>query len=250
MGLTNRKAQSHNSDMHLLHRGSWRSVMLHPQNLSLECTVDEIATKIDEDPLELRLRWLSLPPHSPGESISDEEVLERINVQERAKTVLRTAAAGIGWNDDRPAELGVGIALGRYVDTFVAQAAIVSIAGGKLHIVKIVCAFDCGLVINPNLVRSQVEGSIVWALGPILFDPIEVKDGAVVQSNFHDYQVPRMANTPDIDVILVDSDGPPAGVGEPAVLGVAPAVLNAISQVSGKRIRKLPVRTADLSGAG
>jgi isoquinoline 1-oxidoreductase beta subunit len=244
MSVSDHRAQSFKTDTHLLHRGSWRSVMLHPQNVSLEGAVDEVAREIGEDPLDLRLRWLTLPASAPNETIDTDELESRQKVQQRASSVLREAAAAIDWARERDPGSGVGIALGRYVDTFVGQAAEVVVADGKLQVKKIVCAFDCGLVINPDLVRAQVEGSIVWALGPVLFDAIDVRDGRVVQSNFHDYRVPRMADLPDIEVILVDSDGPPAGAGEPAVLGVAPAVMNAVYAATGQRVRSLPVRLA------
>ena len=242
MSVSNHRAQSFKSDTHLLHRGSWRSVMLHPQNLSLEGSIDEVAREIGEDPLALRLRWLALPASAPNETIELDEQESRQKVQQRAINVLRQAAAAIGWARERDPDSGVGIAFGRYVDTFVGQAAEVVVADGKLQVKKIVCAFDCGLVINPDLVRAQVEGSIVWALGPVLFDAIDVRNGRVVQNNFHDYRVPGMTDMPEIEVILVDSDGPPAGAGEPAVLGVAPAIINALYAATGQRVRSLPVR--------
>ena len=241
-GIPNRRARAAYTDTHLAHRGSWRSVMLHPQHLSLECAVDEVASEIGEDPLAMRLRWLTLPPSWPGEEVDAETLDSRRQSQQRSAAVLRAATDAIGWGRPRPSNTGVGVALGRYVDTFAGQVAEVEVSGGNFIVRKLVCALDCGLVVNPNLVRSQIEGSLAWALGPVLYDPIDIRNGRVVQSNFHDYSLPIMADMPDIEVILVDSDGPPAGVGEPAVIAVAPAILNAIYAASGQRLRALPAR--------
>jgi len=107
---------------------------------------------------------------------------------------------------------------------------------------KVTCAVDCGRVVNPDIVRTQMESGINYGLTAALYGDITIKDGAVQESNFHDYQVLRMSEAPDIDVILVDSEEAPTGVGEPGLPPIAPAVANAIFSATGQRLRSLPLK--------
>jgi CO/xanthine dehydrogenase Mo-binding subunit len=128
--------------------------------------------------------------------------------------------------------------------TVVAQVVNVSIADGKIKVHKVVCAVECGMAINPDIVVAQMEGGIVFALTAALKGEITIEDGAVQQSNFHDYEVLRINETPEIEVYRVDSANAPTGVGEPGVPPLAPALANAVFAATGQRLRKLPLRLA------
>ena len=136
---------------------------------------------------------------------------------------------------------GKGVSLTYFYGTAVCQMAFVSVRQGKVSIDKIVCWFDCGLVINPQLVKAQIEGSIIWSLSALINPAISVKGGKVVQSNFHDYSVLKMHQMPEIEVHLLESQRRPNRVGESAVPDTAPAVLNAIFNATGQRLRTLPI---------
>jgi isoquinoline 1-oxidoreductase beta subunit len=123
----------------------------------------------------------------------------------------------------------------------------VSVDKGQLKVHKVTCVMHLGRVVNPHFVKGQVEGSIIWALGALLYGGIDFENGRVKQSNYHDYKVLRMDETPEIVVHLIESDDAPTGAGEPAVPPLAPAVLNAIFAATGKRIRKIPVLPEDLT---
>jgi isoquinoline 1-oxidoreductase beta subunit len=132
-------------------------------------------------------------------------------------------------------------------NTYVAQAAEVTVKpDGSVKIDRIVCAVDCGIVVNPHNVRSQVEGSVGFALSAALHGAITLKDGVVEQSNFHDYAPIRIYEMPKVEVHIVPSAEKPTGIGEPAVPPVAPAVANAIAAATGKRVRSLPISAEQL----
>ena len=118
---------------------------------------------------------------------------------------------------------------------------------GEVRVHRVVCALDCGLVINPDTVKAQMEGGIIFGLTAALKTEITLKNGRVEQDNFHDYQMLRMFESPEIEVHLVPSTENPTGVGEPGVPPVAPALVNAIFAATGKRIRRLPIRSSDLA---
>jgi isoquinoline 1-oxidoreductase beta subunit len=160
--------------------------------------------------------------------------------------VLDLAADKAGWGRPLPASAGVrrgrGIAVHASFDTYVAQVAEVSVAAdGKLRVERVVCAVDCGLAINPDVIVAQMQGGIGFGLGAALHSAITLKDGVVEQSNFDDYAPLRMNEMPAVEVHIVPSDESPTGVGEPGVPPIAPAVLNAIYQATGQRIRTLPI---------
>jgi isoquinoline 1-oxidoreductase beta subunit len=118
---------------------------------------------------------------------------------------------------------------------------------GEVRVHRVVCALDCGLVINPDTVRAQMEGGIIFGLTAALKTEITFKDGRVQQSNFHDYEMLRISESPKIEVHIVPSEKNPTGVGEPGVPPVAPALANAIFAATGKRVRRLPIRASDLA---
>jgi isoquinoline 1-oxidoreductase beta subunit len=128
--------------------------------------------------------------------------------------------------------------------TYVAMVAEVSWAEDRLRVERIVAAVDCGVVINPNIVRAQIEGAVSFALSTVFRNEIRLRDGIVAQSNFHDFEPTRLAEMPRVEVHLLSSDAPPSGIGEAGVAPVAPAVANAAFAVSGRRFRTLPLDRA------
>jgi len=118
------------------------------------------------------------------------------------------------------------------------------VENNQIKVKRVVCAVDCGTVVNPDMVAAQMEGGILFGLSAALYGDITFKDGQVQQSNYHDYPVVRMNETPEIEVVIVESDESPTGVGEPGLPPLAPAVANAVFAATGKRLRQLPLRLA------
>ena len=141
-----------------------------------------------------------------------------------------------------PAGRARGVAFHQSFGSLVAQVAEVSIVQGKVRVHRVVCAADCGTIVNPDIVTAQLEGAIIFGLSAALFGEINIEGGKVKQSNFHDYQVVRMMDAPAIDVHLVSSVAAPGGVGEVGTPPIAPAVANAIFALTGTPVRKLPIR--------
>ena len=146
-----------------------------------------------------------------------------------------------------PAGKGRGIASHLSFGTYVAHVAEVAVAkDGTITVERLVCAVDCGQVINPDTIKAQMEGAANFALTAALYGAITFKNGRVQQGNFDDYQLIRLNEVPAIEVYIVEGKGSQGGVGEPGVPTVAPAVFNAVFAATGKRVRRLPVRTEDL----
>ncbi|HEX6828583.1 MAG TPA: molybdopterin cofactor-binding domain-containing protein, partial [Burkholderiales bacterium] len=140
-----------------------------------------------------------------------------------------------------------GIAVHESFHSFVAEVAEVTVQpDGNFSVDRVVCAVDCGIAINPDIVRAQMEGGIGFGLAAALHGEITLKDGVVEQSNFHDYPLLRFQEMPKVEVHIVPSGANPTGVGEPGVPPIAPAVANALAAATGKRIRRLPISTAEL----
>ena len=157
--------------------------------------------------------------------------------------MVELAAEKIGWGRKLPAGHGLGIAVHRSFLTHVAVATEVSVDDDELTIHRAECAVDCGTVINPDRVRAQMEGAVIYALSFVLEGEITAAEGVIQQSNFHDYPLVRISHGPrDINVHMVDSDALPTGVGEPGVPPVAPSITNAIYAATGKRYRELPLK--------
>ncbi|MCH8068705.1 MAG: xanthine dehydrogenase family protein molybdopterin-binding subunit [Candidatus Marinimicrobia bacterium] len=207
--------------------GWWRSVY-HSQNaFANECFLDELAESAGEDPFEFRFKLLS-------------NSLRHANV-------LKLAANKSGWGNPLPQGHYQGISCHESFGSFVAQVAEISIneeEGVKVH--RVVCAIDCGQVINPDTVEAQVESSIAYGLTATIKSKITIKNGRVRQSNFHNFKILRIDEMPQIDVHIVSSTESPGGVGEPGLPPIAPAVANAVFAATGKRIRKLPILPKDL----
>jgi isoquinoline 1-oxidoreductase subunit beta len=168
----------------------------------------------------------------------------------RLRATLDLAAERAGWGHPLPPRHGRGIAVHRSFVSYVAAVVQVAISDdGQVSIPRIDMAVDCGLTVNPDRVRSQMEGAAIMSISNALYSNITVQQGQIQQSNFTDYLVARMDITPETNVYIVSSDAPPGGVGEPGVPPVAPALCNAIYAATGKRIRALPVTSADLKKA-
>jgi isoquinoline 1-oxidoreductase beta subunit len=206
--------------------GAWRSVGNFPEAYAHECCVDEVAAALGRDPYELR-----------------REILPDL---ERA--VLELAASKADWGSPLPDGWGRGIAFHSTFDTTpVAQVAEVSVdSNGGVRVQRVVCAVDCGRVINPDTVAAQMEGGIAFGLTAALKAAVTVRNGRVEQSNFHDYPLLRIDEMPAIEVYVAPSDRDPSGVGEMGVPPTVPAVLNALYSATGRRLRRIPVRPEDL----
>jgi isoquinoline 1-oxidoreductase subunit beta len=199
----------------------WRSVG-HSQNFFFsESFVDEMAVAAGKDPFEYRRGLLTKHP--------------------RHKATLELAANKAGWGSPLPAGRARGIAVCESFDSVVAEVAEVSLADGKVKVHRVVCAVDCGMTVNPDIVRRQMESAIIFGLSAALYGKISIKAGRVEQSNFNDYPVVRMNDTPQVEVHIVPSGEKPGGVGEPGTPPIAPAVCNALFALTGKRIRSLPI---------
>jgi len=199
----------------------WRGVGSTRGTFVVESFIDELAQRAKQDPLAFRLDLL--PKNS------------------RAAAVLQLAADRSGWERALPAGRGRGIALCTGFGSFIAQVVEVTVTEGEVKVTRVVCATDCGMIVNPDTVRAQMEGGIVFGLSAALFGEITLKDGRVEQSNFHDYRVLRINESPAIEVHLVRSSEAPGGIGEPGCSCVMPALTNAVFAATGKRVRKLPV---------
>ncbi|WP_163390601.1 xanthine dehydrogenase family protein molybdopterin-binding subunit [Enterovibrio norvegicus] len=202
----------------------WRSVGHTHNAFSTETFIDQLAHVAGKDPVAYRLNMLEGHP--------------------RLKGVLKLAAEKAGWDKPLPEGSARGIALHESFRTFVAQVAEVSVKNGEIVVERVVCAVDCGVAINPSNIEAQMQGGIGFGLSQTLESEITLKDGAVVQSNFHDYKVLRFAQMPTIDVHIVPSAELPTGVGEPGTPPIAPAVANAVFALTGQRLTDLPLRLA------
>ena len=207
----------------LIRVGSYRSLGGALNHFARESHIDEIAATIGLDPVELRLRNLSHP---------------------RFRRVLEAAADAFGWQaSPAPSQRGVGVALGTDVGSFVGTCLQLSVEGREVSVHRVVSALDCGLTVNPDGARNQVEGATVMGLGAALYEAIEIRDGAIQNTSLSRYQVPRITNSPQIEVELVGDPGDPStGAGEPGIVTVAPAIANAVFDATGRRIRELPIQ--------
>ncbi len=219
--------------------GAWRAVEYPATVFARESFLDEVAHELGKDPLALRIELLQ-----PGDKITlGEQQIDR----GRMIRILEVAREKSQWTKPfrLPGRLaGRGLAINIYhADSYMAQVAEVSVAAGltDLRVHRIVCAFDCGLAINPAGLEGQVESGITWGLSATLHGKVDFINGRAQQSGYHDFRVMRMAEMPAIETHIVPSSAPPGGFGEHAVPHVAPAIANAIFAATGKRVRKLPI---------
>jgi isoquinoline 1-oxidoreductase beta subunit len=208
----------------------WRSVG-HSQNIFfIEGFIDEMAAAAKKDPYEFRRALLGGQP--------------------RYKAVLEAAAQKAGWGQPLPAGVFRGIAVAQSFGTYVAQVAEVSVAAdGTPKVHRVVAAVDCGMTVNPQTIARQIEGAMVYGLSAALYGKLDFDKGRLTQSNFHNYPVLRMSEMPKVEVHILPSQEKPGGIGEPGLPPVAPAVVNALFAATGKRLRSLPIDTAQLKRA-
>lgn len=205
-----------------LRQGSYRSLAAAANTFARESHMDELAHELKMDPLEFRMKNLK---------------------HERLKAVFQAAADRSNWGKEKSSpNRGFGIAGGIEKGGHVATCAEVSIDHGEVKVVRVVEAFDCGAVVNPQGLRNQIAGAVVQGLGGALFEAIHFENGKILNPHLADYRVPRFSDAPQIDVVLVDrKDQPSMGAGETPLTGVAPAVANAIFSASGVRLRSMPL---------
>ena len=200
----------------------WRSVGYSQNTFFTESFLDELAAAGKKDPVELRRRLLARNP--------------------RLLAALELAAEKAGWGKPLPAGHGRGVALSNNIGSNTVQIAEVSVAQGKVRVHRVVCAVDCGQVVNPWGVEQQIQSGIVFGLTAALKGGITIDKGRVQQANFHQYDMLRIDEMPKVEVHLVPSTAAPGGIGEASTPGIAPAVCNAIFAATGRRIRKLPIQ--------
>lgn len=204
----------------------WRSVGHSQSGYTMEVLMDMAAEAAGKDPIDFRLAHLDETDEDQG----------------RFAGVLRLAAEKAKWDGKKIDGKGRGIAVHKSFGTYVAEIADVSVnAQGEVSIDKFICAVDCGIAVNPDVIKAQMEGGIGFGLGAVMRNEITLKDGEVEQGNFPQYEPLRIADMPDVEVHIMPSDKAPSGVGEPGLPPAGPALANAIYAATGKRITKLPM---------
>jgi nicotinate dehydrogenase subunit B len=206
-----------------LRQGSYRALAATANHFARESFMDELAHLAKMDPLEFRLKNLK---------------------NERLRTVFEAVAKKFGWGEAKTASHGFGMGGGFEKGGNVATCAEVSVdrKSGEVKVLRLVTAFECGAIVNPDGLRNQLEGANIMALGGALFEAIEFANGQIVNGRFSDYRLPRFSDVPVIETVMIDrKDIPSAGAGESSLVGVAPAIANAIFDASGVRLRSLPL---------
>lgn len=199
----------------------WRSVGHSHNGFAVETFMDELAYQLGKDPYQFRRELIQ---HEP-----------------RHLAVLDRAAELGGWSEPVPEGRARGIALHRSFGTYVAQVVEASVEGGEVRVHRVACAVDCGQVVNPDVVRDQIESGVIFGITAALYGKVTFDNGAVQESNFHDYLLLRNHQRPAVSVDIVESDATPTGIGEPGVPPVIPALGNALFSLTGKRQRNLPL---------
>lgn len=221
--VSDRKIQFHPMESPL-RQGSYRALASTANVYARECIMNDLATEIKMDPLQFRLKNLR---------------------DERMKAVLEAAADKFGWTRGASSSgRGIGIACGTAKGGFVATCAEIEINSSEniLKALRVVIAFECGAIINPGHLESQIQGAVIQGLGGALFERIDFKDGKILNPRFSEYRVPRFSDTPQLDVVMINrKDLPSAGAGEAPIVGIAPAIRNAVVNAVGKKVYTLPI---------
>jgi len=200
----------------------WRGVGPTRSTFVVESFIDELAAQAKIDPVKYRRDLLDKTP--------------------RAKNVLDVATQAAGWGSTLPKGQGRGVSVMHAFGSFLSMVVDVTVNGdGEVAVNRVVCAVDCGMVVNPNTIEAQIQGGVIFAITAALYSEITIKDGRVEQSNFTDYRILRIDQTPTIDVHIIRSTEAPGGIGEPGTAALSPALTNAIYAATGKRLRQLPV---------
>jgi isoquinoline 1-oxidoreductase beta subunit len=200
----------------------WRGVGPTRSTFVVESFIDELAAQAKIDPVKYRRDLLDKTP--------------------RAKNVLDVATQAAGWGTTLPKGQGRGVSVMHAFGSFLSMVVDVTVNGdGEVAVNRVVCAVDCGMVVNPNTIEAQIQGGVIFAITAALYSEITIKDGRVEQSNFTDYRILRIDQTPAIDVHIIRSTEAPGGIGEPGTAALSPALTNAIYAATGKRLRQLPV---------
>jgi isoquinoline 1-oxidoreductase beta subunit len=207
-----------------LRLGFWRSVGHSFTAFFKESFMDELALAANRDPVAFRLAHTGNNP--------------------RLTKVINKVAAVSNWGSTPESGQHRGFAAHTSFGTAVAQVAEVSVTDGRIKVSKVYCAVECGLAVNPDIVKANIESAVIYGMTAALYGDITIKDGAVQQSNFHDYPILRMNESPEIEVHIVPGDGEPSGVGEPGLPPIAAAIGNAVFAATGKRLRELPFKLA------
>jgi isoquinoline 1-oxidoreductase len=221
--VANHKAESHASDTPL-RQGAYRALAATANTFARESHMDDLARLAGIDPLEFRLKNLT---------------------DERLRGVLQAAAKKFGWGSQKPAAgHGFGIAGGIEKGSWVATCAEVKVdrSSGEINVLRLVTAYDCGAILNPNHLTNQVEGAVMMGLGGALYEQIRFDNGRILNPRFSAYRVPHFRDLPQLETVLIDrKDKPSAGAGETPIVAVAPAIGNAICAATGVRLRSMPM---------
>jgi isoquinoline 1-oxidoreductase subunit beta len=205
--------------------GIWRSVGMYANTFAVECFMDELAA--GKDALQFRI-----------------DHCDTTELLTRRKALLTELREKSGWNAPKTTDIGRGVAVGEDRKSISAAVAEVKIEGGFIKVVKVTQIIDAGKIVNPNGVRQQVEGATMMAMSAALYEDVHIENGQIVETNFHNYRVARLSDTPEINVILREGSPKPYGVGEAPMSPVAPAIANAIFNLTGKRLRSMPLQLA------
>jgi isoquinoline 1-oxidoreductase subunit beta len=198
----------------------WRGVGPTRSVFVVESFIDELAIAAKQDPISYRRALIAEP---------------------RMRAALELAASRAKWGTALPAGHGRGVAVQYAFGSYLALVIQASVRDGQVRVHQVNCAMDCGQMVNPDTVRAQLEGGVMFGLGAALWSEVTIKNGRVQQSNFHDYRALRLSEAPGVDVALIHNEEPPGGIGETGTACAAAALCNAIHAASGKRIRTLPV---------
>ena len=206
--------------------GIWRGVGMFPNTFAVESFMNELAHKTGKDPLAMRIKLLS----------------GKAEINQRYQKVLETLADKSGWNKPKAVGIGRGVAICNDRQTISAAVIEVIVVDKKIQVKRVTQVIDAGLVVNPDGIRQQVEGATMMGITAALYESLQIKDGQITASNFNLYPMATLADAPEIEVVMINDSEEPRGVGEPPLSPVAPAIAAAIFDITGQRLRSLPLK--------